>query len=657
MFSNRIVNPKNWSLFIIIAISLTYLTKVINFLSKNQQFFFYWDWPGHLDKALKLGWPWQNGWDNTFWGGYPTLIYPAFSHYLAKLFLILIPNRFWSLSIFIVLLFCLQLAAYYQLIKTKVSEPNLRIIIFSFFALIITMLSAKHLGTLTGTIVTGGFAANLGLTLFFFLLAIKNPYAKGLMAGLIILTHSIMAIVSLTYLVLPFIFMIYDRFRHHLSTPPNSFRNSFLPLIIALGIGSPWLVAYIDPAFSHQAANVVNDNYVFPVIIFTLTLTKIISQKQRHLLDYLLLLITAFTIFPSYFLLDISQFGIQGLHLYRLNLISLTLAPIVLIPWIFHPRLWTKKTTPIITACILIVITLYHLPQAAWKFNFYDNVPNFTPGRTISIINAQDFPDFPHLLEHEITQRASAIGSKGLFFESASNGLQFYEFANQIDPYSFKNGMYVGAFRTATGSSTLKYNTNFLSDLLGINSIITLTSTPPVASQASILGEIIDSRYQVNYIVNQQINNTPMAVSLPALPEYQPRLDLGKWWIDKQAQGVYTHDKINPDLIKDLDLSQPQVDIKSIQPVQIGLDVNSSKLTPILLKFTYNKYWRAQALNQASFTSQPFWITPGFMLFFAHGQILLKWQQPTYLYLLYPLSFCLITYCLYQIIFTKIKGD
>lgn len=634
------------------VIILAFLGKVIYFIRNNPQLYFYWDWPGHIDKALKLGWPWHGGWDITFWGGYPTLTYPSLSHYLLKLFISLPIPKISSLEIFILIVFIFQILTYLYLIHKRIKSPNHRLLAFIIFIIFTLILPGKYLGSLRGVIISGGFTANIASSLLFLLLATENPYAQALLMGLLIQTHTLTATIGFLYLGCNLFIKIID-YRQHLKTnksAPVLIKHSFLGLLFSIGIGSPWIITALDPNFKGIATTIGTDDFLLPLLLIGAVLLVIVTEKIIKPFQLTLLIITILTALPMNWGYELSKLGVQGLHTYRYLYYLCFLIPIILLPLIITDKFLKNSLQKLFITLTLIGIIILEKTTSGGTVLMLDNSKfDLLEGRMVNVTSSSNTYDLPHMLNHEIPTQSNLLGTVGLFFESSQYGMLYYEFINQINPFTFKNGTYSNLYRNDEGKQNLTFDITKTANLLGINYV---TFTPGenrliATNSATIIGRLQNDNHEIVPIYLKQISDTPLIEPLTQLPIYNPSQNLGDWWVQTNHQQLYTKNRL--DQFAKLNFDQPKIDFISYTPTTIHFKINSDQLTPTSLKFTYNKYWEAKPTDQNSFVSNVYWISPGHLFIIGKGDILLTWHQPKYLLMLYALSAVLIVYTLKKV--------
>jgi hypothetical protein len=635
-------------LLIMLAVSV-YFYKLGIFILSNSQFYYYWDWQGHIDKALKLSWiPWNSGWDTTFWGGYTTLTYPNLSHYLLKIFISLFETHT-GLVIFLIFLFGIQIYAFYKLARNYSNNKNETLISFLLLVLVSLSMHGKYLGSFLGTLTTGGFSANLGISLLILLITTRNLYKQALFCGLIILTHSLSAVIGIIYFLIAV----------GIKISRKEIRSSgIIAPIMVLAIGSPWLIPFFDISFKGASENISGGEIIVPALIATFALIKTIINKKRHPIDILLIVLSIFVMLPEKSMFELKKVGVSGLHLYRFIFPLFLLSAASLWSSVIHPRFLTKKSAHItLTIVLLILISLQSVPYRNFKFEFDDTEISNLSGRVLNVTSAAVLPDYPHLFEEILSRlNENIVGSQGLFYESSQRGLQFYELANHLQPNTFKNGTFGIFFNNRDGKPWKEIDTFATAQLLGINYVVYVERPKEDREYGTVFGNIYDNQNLVYEIVYEKYPENTLAVTLSTNPIVNQNLNLGTWWLDTNHKELMMVEK---PLLNEgaLNLDQPPVHITNISPQRIKIRIDSALPAPTIVKFTHNKYWSAFALDSESSTTAPYWVTPGNILVYAQGNIELKWNPPTYLKYCYYLSFFGIGYTLYKSQTKKNRGQ
>jgi hypothetical protein len=542
------------------TVSLAFLIKIIDFFRKNPQFYYYWDWPGHIDKARKLDWIfWKGGWDTTFWGGYSTLTYPPLSHYLIKLSLLL--NHFpTGLIILSFIAFVLLLVSMYIFSRRFTNNPIQKFILFSILLYIIFMADGKFLGTYIGTLISGNLSSNLGLSLLLLLFSATNRYSRALLMGLLFLTHSLSSLVGLLYIICLIIAPLVNKLFRRDSEGIN-ISDALYSLILSLGIGALWIVPYIDPAFAGSALNIPTHNQALGIVIVSVVLIKIIHIKapisaKDLLLIILALLLGSAKVFPS-----ISSNIINGLHIYRFQPISLMLTALIITTIFIKRRLFTKSIATIAAILIICLIIVVKNPFQEFIVQFDSDAMTTMSGRFANATTSQAMIDNQHMVEHEITRLSSLLGTVGLFYESSQRGIVYYEFINQINPYSFKNGTYGSFYNDSRGRKHNSFDIDQTAQLLGINYIAYITPDGPNATTSAYkVGSIeYDDDYKQEIFLEKQWD-TPLVEALNTLPNFDSNIDLGTWWLETDHANLYVTSELP--VLNDINFSNPVIEIK-----------------------------------------------------------------------------------------------
>jgi hypothetical protein len=649
---DRFLNKRKCNLWFT-TISLLYLSKVINFIQRNPQFYYYWDWQGHIDKALKLSWlPWQAGWDNSFWGGYSTLTYPNLSHYLLKIFL-LVPDEKLALILYTVLIFTIQLYAFYLLSKINHNQRIRQMVVFGLLIFVSLNAEGKYLGSYLGTLTAGGFSANLGLSLLIFLISATNLYHKTLLIGALLLTHSLTGFVGLIYYSFYLINQaIVSKGKKRLTV------HLLIAPVIAIGIASPWIIPYIDPAFKGASENIASNKITFSLLsLLYLSVLKIL-RKYFGPFESTLLVLAILLALPTSVIISLKNVGISGLHLYRFEFILILF--IMATSWhqMIHPKLLTHRyILSLVLVGIVITSWFQSIPKRNLIFDFDDKAIANLEGRIMNTSSINAIPDNPHVLEEVLTRKNPKIlGTQGLFYESSSRGLQFYELANQIQPSTFKNGTYGIFFNNPDGKPWNSGDIFHTAQLLGINYVVYVDAINPQREYGQVIGKVLNNNEPRFDIVIEKFEHEYLIESISSIPEVKPKQNLGTWWLETDHKELYTLESI--DMKTDqLDLSKPPVHIVNVSPTSILLSIESQQPVPVIVKFTHNKYLSAKTIDLSSTTTKPIWISPGNIFLVGNGKILLQWHTPYYMFLVYFLSGISITYATYKgFTFQKNRG-
>lgn len=634
----KVINIKSG--FLYLFYSLIFLYKIFQFIQDNPQFYLYWDWPGHFDKAIKLGLPWQGGWDTSFWGGYPTLLYPSLSHYVLKGLLLIFPDQKTAAIAMSLLAASFLLFSFYFLVKKYIDRLSIdKLVVFGLMILLTFYSSPSYLASFNGLLLGGGFTATIATALFILIISNRNAYLRGIFYGVLLLTHTLTALMAGIFLLIG---LTLNYLSHKQEKANNTgsvnfirYRSYLTSLLVGLAIGAPWLVSFIDPAFKSTAFNVSGQTpQVTFILLFGLLVLWLEYRPKITTLWVFIFLLGLMTLAPEGVVDWLQEFfPIKGLHFYRFSWFFIILIPLIIRKTV-PSRITLRKDWSRLSLLLLMALLMIKAPVLfnESELRIIDTELDLRESRMMDVSPRNLAEPYIHAIEFESAKNLNANSAAGLFFESSQRGLQYYELANIITPSKFKNGTYGILFNDLDGNPRQAFDVDQTSRLLGINYISRVTlDKPETNSDIHLIGEI-RNRYDpesVRFITLEKLNDEPLISTLAKIPKYSKRISLGSWWLDTDHLELLT-DQGSP-LIDELNLTEPDIDNISISEQTITFKVNSDMPAPVLIKFTYNKYWKAWAQDNQSFTTQPQWVTPGHMMIFANGNIKLYWHTPIYL--------------------------
>jgi hypothetical protein len=342
-------------------------------------------------------------------------------------------------------------------------------------------------------------------------------------------------------------------------------------------------------------------------------------------------------VMPQQLIRQFTNWGIRGVHFFRFiwffNLAFPT-AALSLFP-VSASRKIKVSTAAAGIFIILAAITLGPQPRPE-----VDLRTDFSPvkefdGRVMDASRHAFKLDYPQTVEHALIKETNLIGSTRWIFESGSRGLMFYSLKNALEPQSFKDGTYLSFFNDSFGKPRRESNIGEMADLLGVNYVTYTSENPPPPDRENIwkIGEIswtdgAGQKLFLNYLM-EKISDEPLVKTIDYLPESKLDIDLGEWWLGEPDKNhlLTDEDYLPPE---NIDLSMPPVENLEIKPTGLSFKVAGSAAAPVIAKFSYSPYWRAEAAGGGQ-TSQPMWITPGNMLIFGYGDIRLFWKPPRYM--------------------------
>lgn len=605
-----------------------YLGKAGLFFYQNPQFTYFWDWPGHLQKASIADWPWKSGWDTTFWGGYPTWAYPNFYHLVLKLFIRVLGSEALGAAGLALAIFGLQLHGLWRFISKTLGGQKKKLAVLAFTATVVVMAysGGSFMGSFWGTLVTGGGPGAMATAIWLYFMAAPS----GLLFGLLFLTHPLTAMAAAVYLIFAGVTAILRRNR-------QEFKKLAFTGLVGILIGLPWILAQLDPSFASTAVNLPSSPEAYPwILIFGLVLALINDQKKINPLVLTMIALGLAAVTPQQLIRQFENWGIRGLHFFRLIwFFNLTLATIMaaMIPVSSVKKI--KAAT--MAAGILIILMAIGLgPQPKPEVDLrpdFSRVKDFN-GRVMDVSRHAFKLDYPQTVEHGLTKETNLIGSTRWIFESGSRGLMFYSLKNGLEPQSFKDGTYLSFFNDSFGKPRRQANIGEMADLLGVN-YVTYTSENPPPDRENIwkIGEIswtdgAGQKLRLNYLM-EKISDEPLVTTLDYIPEAVPDIDLGDWWLGEADKNkLMTDEEYLPP--ENIDLSIPEIQDIKINPMDLSFKVDGNAPAPVLVKFSWSPYWQAQSPD-GGYAGRPMWITPGNMLIYAQGDIKLFWKPPLYM--------------------------
>lgn len=618
---------KRWPAIIAAITAAIYLGKAGLFFYQNPGFTDFWDWPGHLQKATIADWPWKSGWDTTFWGGYPTWVYPNGYHLILKLFITIFKSDFWGAAVLTLIIFGLQLHGLHRFVFGRLGDKKKKLASLAFAATVAVMAysGGSFMGSFWGTLVTGGGPGALATAIFLYFMAAPS----GILLGLLFLVHPLTAMVAAGYLIVAGTMALMGKNQ-------DEFKKCIFSFLTGLVIGLPWILTQLDPSFSSTAVNLPSNPDAYPWILIIILILILVNDRKK--ISPLILTMIGFgllAVVPTQLIRRLEHLGIRGLHFYRfIWFFNLSFAAITAS---LVSDSWEKKVkNPTLAVAFLIILTAITFgpqpkPQVDLKLDIAP-VADFS-GRVMDASRHAFKLDFPQTVEHALVKETNLVGSSRWIFESGSRGLMFYALKNGLEPQSFKDGTYLSFFNDSFGKPRREANIREMADLLGVN-YVTYTSENPAPERENIwkVGEIswTDSAGQnlrLNYLM-EKISDSPLVGTIDYIPEADSKVNLGDWWLGTGDKNKLITDN-REQQSKDINLSMPEVSGVEIKPEKITFKVAGNRPAPVVVRFSYSPYWQAETSGEGS-VSQPAWITPGNMLVYGWGNITLTWKPPIY---------------------------
>ncbi len=642
------------------SIGLALVFRFIYFFSKNPTFLYFWDYLGHVQESINISWPWIGGWNNLYWGGYPTILYPPASHWLLGLLNYLTKTSQLAVSIFIILSIMLLLHSLWIFSKQLIKNSQQQLVAFALSVIFYLLSPVNSLVSMKGTLFSGTITATLAISIFIYFLSQKRWYYQGFLLGILFLTHALTSSMALLFMAIQFTYLVLSSSSQKLI----EIKHWLYSLLLASLIGLPWILTFLDRNFQHTAFNITGRIFTLGIICLVFLIigliTQLISRKKPSVYFVFTLLAGLLSILPLWPMKIIEQYLVRGIHFYRYYSFLVILAPIVFIANNNRiTNLIFSKINPILAkslAIFTIILTLF-IPLTPYQYRFetyLNNIPNSIEGRFIDTADMTDIDLFTRAADHLVANQTPLMGSHGLFFESSSTGMN-YAVAKHLlnqDSYSVPiYKIYIEKLAEKVGE------TDQLLDLLGINYQVFTTKNE--IEEDAINFAMIDIRDEKNGVHKQsfyhlkKINDTQLVEPLSYAIDTNQELDLWKWWSQPDRK-LTTRTDHQPPI--SLDLGSPQVNNIKVSQDKISFFVDSDKPAPIYIKFSYNPYWQARALSETAFTSQPLWVTPGNMAIYAMGDIELSWQTPSYLKKFGPISVTLLIITTITTIIQKTKS-
>jgi hypothetical protein len=632
-FQSWLKKPRLNKLSILFFTALLIL-KGIYYIQTNPQFYLYWDAPGHLQKALIADFPWNSGWDTTFWGGYPTSTYPNLSHLILNLFIRVTSSVSASFSFYYLLLLFFFVISLSRFIKHFIKPDTLRFFIFTLTLFLFIIPPPYLLGGFHGTFVAGSFTALLAIVFLLNYFSETQWWGRALWAGLIINTHTLTATVLFAYLSI----RIISKLVHFILQKPTQIKKLIYEILLTTVLALPWLLVVIDPSISHSASNFSRPYSAFILALFIVLLLLIYEKRLFNKYSLFIVSLLTLSLIPTDLSFKLQQAGFRGFHFYRYLIYFALLAPTFisigiqteLTKLIQNAKILTRLA---IISILVLAISLTNHTEFALTIDYHFDNLNKLEGRYINAASAADTPIFIHALNNLLATNTNLNGGNGLFYESSELGVLYYSLIEALNPRAFKTGSINAHFdqfkRRWTDAEVLE-----VAKLLGVNYAIVSSLNQEIEKKDDTIWQIATITQSNNpqsgptaYLYLDKLNDEPLITTLSYIPEQQPDLDLGEWWVKGDIFTPYI--KNQPDLsVNQVDFTQPAVKLSQIEPTKITFVVDSPKPAPTLLKFSYSPHWQSRPANSQGHTTQPQWITPGFMLLFSSGEIILEWRPP-----------------------------
>jgi hypothetical protein len=400
-------------------------------------------------------------------------------------------------------------------------------------------------------------------------------------------------------------------------------------LLLSLCIGLSAILPLLDPSFGHVAINIGSTPSFALMLTITLLICLFWVARTWNAIAVAGIGFALVSNLPQSWLQWVQQFGIHGIHAYRYLIFAIICVPIGLIQLNRRAKFVTVSL-PITIQIVLLITCLggligINIPTTTLKINLdTKDIKAFT-GRIIDVSAPSNYYLFPHALQHEILTTTSLIGADGLFYESSGHAPEIYSFKTALNPHTFIAGA-PSSFFQSTGK-TLEQQATASATLLGINYMI-INGNQPLATPSSTIisaGTITDesTKKVQDYLYVVKLSDSALVESLSKIPTVNSAINLGTWWTTTDHQQLFVKNAIPQSILAP---NQP-ISISNIRYDQthIAFTIDSQTDVPVLIKFTYSPYWSAHGS-----TSQPQWITPGYMYLQGHGPITLTWQTPRY---------------------------
>jgi hypothetical protein len=626
--------------FVLVGTAL--VTRISYFFIKNQIFSYFWDYLGHIQEAVNASWPWVGGWNNLYWGGYPTLTYPPASHWLLKALITLTGSSSAATALFVILSIILLLHSLWIFSGKRISNQNQRLVAFSLSIAFYILSPVNSLVSLKGTLFSGTITAIFAISLLIYFLSSRKWHVKGLWLGILLLSHTLTSSMAILFMMVELVYLFF-------SSSTKKFikiKHWLYSLLLAEIIGLPWILPFLDQKFQHTAFNISGRFFNLSIICLILLaislITQLINKKVPSKFLIFTLLAGLLSIMPLWPTKIIEQYLLRGIHFYRYYSFLIILTPIVIMSNKnkFSDFFISKINLPIartISVATILLTLLIPLSPFSYEFETYwDQVPEDISGKFIDTATKTDIDLFTRATDHLLAANTNLIGSFGLFFESSSTGMDYAVAKQLLNKESYGVPIYKIYIEELAGKIE---NTDYLLNLLGIN--YQAYTSKQEKEDDSITFARVEIKSEKNNLHRQhfyhlkKINDSQLVEPLAEEIKIDENLNLWEWWSNPEKK-LTTREEHQPPTT--LNLNLPQIENIKILPNKINFSVNSLEPAPIYIKFSHNAYWQAKALNKFSSTSQPMWVTPGNMVIYAAGDIELNWVVPQYLKTFGPIS-------------------
>ncbi|MEI6054294.1 MAG: hypothetical protein WCQ49_02925 [Candidatus Saccharibacteria bacterium] len=633
MIKNWVKSGINLNKIIIIILGLIFAYLVFCY--------FYFDTLGVYDAAGQLAavdhaksiWPLWCGWSSRELLGWPQgLIYPPAVHWIMAGLAIIVGSPAAVKIVVAISLISLPFAMYWYFKKANIPKPW-RLFLLTILTIIFIVLP-DYMGSSISSLFYVGLIPNfVVLPVFFVFIGLIEGLVKkinlkylilaGLLLGIILWSHIIIAIVAILYIgILTIKSLILRQWKVF---------GCFMAVgLIGLLLSLPFLTGmYLAIKGQLSSSGGLPSLLMVNTVILLMSVTVLIylwKKKEGLGLGPILmsLLISTLCVADGALVYKFGTSFILGwIHIYRLQVFAYIFFVIAFTQVLSRLAVSKKVNVPALASIASVVCLLLALVvKNPADFN-YVKVDIFAGG----VIKGRFLEDFrrtesypaPYSFQTKILQtNLNASWAHGLFAESAPNSSFVKSLSKSLRPEAYEINISDNSIDSVVVPPS---RIPTLLNLFAIDNIISLNDIPDGAIGTWSQGSI-KKYYHQNMLSTKKLAEVSTLTLRPVFNNWDK--EVSDWWREAGDISDIPYDA-SEGALADLSINQAvEVEVKQWLDNKIVIDIHSDKPAPVIIKTTYAKGWKAKAVDGSN---QKIWrIAPQLILIQANNEIELSYN-------------------------------
>ena len=620
----------NLILYIIVGLVIAYL--VISYL--------YFDTLGVYDAAGQLSavehaksfWPLWQGWSSREMLGWAQgLTYPPAVHWIMAGLALIIGSAAAIKSIVALALICLPISIWWYLKQLDVPKEWRASLLMLLIVVLIAL--PDYMGSNISSLFSLGLITNfVAMPVLFVLFGLIERLAKnfslkllilaGLLLGVLVWSHMVIAIVGLMYLgVTALTYLIKHKWR--------TFGYFVIVGCIGLVVCLPFLIQfYLAKDQINSSGGIVSllalNGLVFgaSIVIFVYLWRK---KDRANLVPVIISGLLSFVCVADSIL--VRKFGtsfvLEWVHVYRLQTfayIFITIAATQFIIRFLGSKKFNYAALLSAVAILILFIALVINNPATFEYAKVDvNSNNEVSGRFIEDFSRADSYPSPYTFQTKLlAENSGSSWAYGLFTESAPNSSFVKSLSKSLNPK-----LYSDSFSTGKIDDIIipESRVSAMLDLFAIDDIISLNDNPTDAIGTWSRGSI-NKYYHQTKLSAKKLAEVPTLKLRPVTSNWDK--EVIDWWSESGPVVDLPYDASAQQLPDSVDGKNVNVSVETWTDKKIVLQIDSQSSVPVIIKTSYSKGWSATSADGSNVN---IWrVAPQLMMVYASGRVEIKYN-------------------------------